>query len=200
MASAPSSAQEPAGAPGAGIGPGRVVLVVGPSGAGKDTLINLARAELAGNPDIVFATRIVTRPSSSSEDNVAVSADAFAAAALRGEFALTWEAHGLSYGIPISIDTDVQAGRTVVLNTSRTLVTAIQNRYMHAAVAYVDAPLHLRAERLAARGRESLTDVQNRLARSAADFDGTHKTHRIQNIGDPAEAARQFVGILTLRS
>jgi ribose 1,5-bisphosphokinase len=49
------------------IWPGRLVLVIGPSGAGKDTLIGLAQAACADGNDVVFPQRVVTREASSLE-------------------------------------------------------------------------------------------------------------------------------------
>jgi ribose 1,5-bisphosphokinase len=89
------------------LAPGRLVLVVGPSGAGKDTVINGARAALASDPRIVFPRRVVTRPSSASEDHDSLSDKAFDCAVSNGAFALHWEAHGHKYGVPRTIDNDI---------------------------------------------------------------------------------------------
>src|SRR5260370_40011782 len=86
------------------VGPGRVVLVVGPSGAGKDTLLGLARAACADDPAIVFPRRVITREASASEDNEAVSANAFEAALARDEYAMHWDAHGHRYALRRTID------------------------------------------------------------------------------------------------
>ena len=81
------------------IGPGRLVLVVGPSGAGKDTVIAGTKAACADDPGIVFSRRVVTRPASETEDHDTLDDAAFDRAAKAGEFAFWWQAHGLKYGI-----------------------------------------------------------------------------------------------------
>jgi ribose 1,5-bisphosphokinase len=78
----------------AAIGPGRLILVVGPSGAGKDTLLGFAKAACADDHDIVFPRRLITRQASASEDNEEIGADAFQRAAAAGDYAMHWEAHG----------------------------------------------------------------------------------------------------------
>lgn len=149
------------------IGPGRLILVVGPSGAGKDTLIDRARLLLCDHPSVIFPARSVTRPAHRAEDNVEVSEAAFAADRDRGAFALHWRAHGLAYGVPATIDEAIRAGSTVVLNVSRTVVAAARARYARTLVVLVDAPPSLRAERLAARGREDAEAIRSRLESEA---------------------------------
>src|SRR6516225_8530755 len=90
------------------IGPGRLVLVVGSSGAGKDTLLRLAQAACADDHDVVFPRRVVTRASSADEDNIAVSADEFARARDHGDFSVHWDAHGHSYALPLEINDDIR--------------------------------------------------------------------------------------------
>src|SRR5262245_48468843 len=116
--------------PGA-IGPGRLVLVVGPSGAGKDPLIGGAREGCGDDPAIVFPRRVVTRPPSSAEDNDAMTPEGFNQAVADGAFALWWEAHGNRYGIPVSIDDAIRNGRTVVCNVSRAIIGAARQGYAH---------------------------------------------------------------------
>jgi ribose 1,5-bisphosphokinase len=153
------------------IGPGRLVLVVGPSGAGKDTLIDLARATLRDDPSVVFPRRVITR-AAAGEPHDTMDPEAFENAARAGAFALTWHAHDLRYGIPASIDAHVHAGRTVVCNVSRTIVAQARERYAEVLVVLVTAPAEVLAARLAGRARGSDGDLARRLARgdALADF------------------------------
>jgi len=180
--------------PAAAIGPGRLILVVGPSGAGKDTLLGLAGATCAGDGNIVFARRVVTREASSFEDNVQLSVDDFCAALARGEFAMHWEAHGHRYGLPRTIDDDIRAGRTVVVNVSRSVIDVMRHAYVNVLVVAITAPSDVLAQRLAMRARTSDGTLQDRLTRKVADEAAADKT--IVNVGSAEFHARQLVQII----
>jgi ribose 1,5-bisphosphokinase len=150
-------------------GPGRLVLVVGPSGAGKDTLIDLARAACSADKDIIFARRVVTREASASEDNEQMSEAAFRQALADGAFAIHWDAHGLRYALRSEIDGDIRAGRAVVANVSRTVIPAMRAAYADVVVVSITAPPEILAARLAARERQSDGDVAVRLQRQVSD-------------------------------
>jgi ribose 1,5-bisphosphokinase len=177
------------------IGPGRLALVVGPSGAGKDTLIGLARAACADDGDIVFPRRVVTREASRFEDNEQVSLEAFRQARSKGEFAVHWEAHGHCYALPGAIDDDIRAGRTVVANVSRTVVDTMRRAYADVVVVSITAPPEVLAERLAARARGSDGQIANRLNR-AVDGVAAAPDATITNIGDVEHHARELVRII----
>jgi ribose 1,5-bisphosphokinase len=146
------------------IGPGHLVLVVGPSGAGKDTLITHARQQC---PDSIgFPRRVVTRPPSAAEDHDSLSKEAFDRALAEGAFALSWQAHGLKYGIPASADADIRAGRTVVCNASRTVIAAAREQYAHVTVVLITAPPEVLATRLAQRSRATDGSPSARLSRN----------------------------------
>jgi ribose 1,5-bisphosphokinase len=179
----------------AAIGPGRLVLVVGPSGAGKDTLLALAQAACAEARGIVFPRRVVTRQASSSEDNAQLSSEDFRQALGRGDFAVHWEAHGHCYALPRAIDDDVQAGRTVVANVSRTVVDAMRRIYADVTVVGVTAPPNILAERLAARARSSDGDLADRLRRAVGNIVAAPDV-TINNIGSAQHHARELVGII----
>ena len=143
-----------------------LVLVVGPSGAGKDTLLNAARAALASSPGFVFPRRVVTRQTVAAlEDHDSVSEAEFAAASAAGAYALSWSAHGLSYGLPARLIDDLKAGRTVVFNSSRAMVAEAQAKFPGTRVVLVEATPEVRARRLGGRGRENEAEIAARLAR-----------------------------------
>lgn len=105
---------------------GHLVLVVGPSGAGKDSVLRGAMSELAGDRHFVFPRRFVTRfADAGAEDHLTLSEDDFCTAQKSGAFALTWQAHGNSYGIGRSIDADLEAGCIVAVNCSRGVLAEI---------------------------------------------------------------------------
>jgi ribose 1,5-bisphosphokinase len=153
------------------IGPGRLVLVVGPSGAGKDSILAGAKARCAEDPAIIFPRRIVTRPATADEDHISVSQSGFDEALRNGAFALWWRAHGLKYGLPISIDTNIGCGRTVVCNASRGIVESSRLRYRLVTSVLVTARADLLAARLESRSRNSDGLLAERIERNARYFD-----------------------------
>lgn len=178
------------------IGPGGVVLVVGPSGAGKDALITGARTKLAHDPTFVFPRRIITRPAHPAEAHISMGQVDFSNAARRGAFALSWLAHGIGYGIPAAINDDVRAGRFVVANVSRTIIADAGRRYMCAPVVLVDCSTEIRAERLAKRGRERPDEILNRLRRTVDGFDRGLANFVIDNGGSPDIGIEHLVAAL----
>ncbi|MGD0634959.1 MAG: phosphonate metabolism protein/1,5-bisphosphokinase (PRPP-forming) PhnN [Beijerinckiaceae bacterium] len=172
------------------IGPGRFILVVGPSGAGKDTLIRLAQAASEGNANIVFPQRIVTRDASLSENNSPMSPGQFFAARARGDFAVQWEAHGLHYGLPRSIIDEIRAGRTVVANVSRTIIESVRHVFANVTVILVTAPPDVLAGRVAVRARASDGPLAARLRR---DIPSAAPDHIINNTGGVEEHASELL-------
>lgn len=169
-----------------------LILVVGPSGAGKDTLLNAAKAALSDDPSIRFVRRVITRPAEAGgEDHEPVNADEFD----HRDHALRWEAHGLHYGIPADIADDIARGVTVVANVSRSVIRQAADRYP-TRVIEITAPPAVLAQRLAARGREDAADIAARLARTVAlpaDID----SETVLNAGTPQEGIDRFLAALT---
>lgn len=178
------------------IGPGWLVLVVGPSGAGKDTLIDIVRVACRDNAGIVFPRRVITRPSSVAEDHDTISDVAFDQAAAGGAFALWWTAHKLKYGIPAAIDDDIRAGRTVVCNVSRAIVGQAREHFAHVTVALVTAPHDILATRLLGRGRGSDGSITDRVQRSVTGESELNPDIVIENIGTVESAAEKLLRVV----
>ena len=148
---------------------GRLYYVVGPSGAGKDTLLRLARESLDGSIDLVFAHRYITRPhQDKNENHVALSEKEFSLRAARGAFAMQWDSHGYRYGVGIEIREWLAKGLCVVVSGSREYLPEALRSYPDMTLIWVSAPAVLLRDRLYRRGREEEDAIQERLARAEA--------------------------------
>lgn len=176
---------------------GTLFLVVGPSGAGKDTLLDRARAVLEPLGTHVFPSREITRPvEAGGEAHLAVTPERFAQRVAAGHYALSWSAHGLDYGIDRAIEADLSAGRHVICNVSRGVIAEARQRFRPLRIIVVTAPDAVLAQRLAARGREAEQDVAARLARAPYATPTGPDVVTIANDGSIGKAAAAVLAAL----
>ncbi|TBX97334.1 phosphonate metabolism protein/1,5-bisphosphokinase (PRPP-forming) PhnN [Rhizobium laguerreae] len=175
---------------------GRLVLIVGPSGVGKDTLIEYARQALAGDANIRFVQRAITRPPSIGEDHTPMDEDRFERAAGQGAFALHWAAHDMRYGLPVIIDQWLAEGNVVIANGSRAMLGEARRRYPAVEIVSITAAPEVLAQRLAGRGRETDEERRDRMARYAAVSTNLGDVTIIDNSGEPEAAAARLIGMI----
>ncbi|MCO8161213.1 phosphonate metabolism protein/1,5-bisphosphokinase (PRPP-forming) PhnN [Pseudomonas sp. LJDD11] len=147
--------------------PGRLIYLIGPSGSGKDSLLDAARDSLAARGCKVVR-RVITRSAEAvGEAAEAVSVEQFQHLKAQGAFALDWQANGLHYGIPIEIDQWLAAGNDVLVNGSRGHLHATRQRYPDLLAILLTVDPDILRQRLLARGREPLAEIEARLQRNA---------------------------------
>jgi ribose 1,5-bisphosphokinase len=180
------------------LGDGWLMPVVGPSGAGKDSLIRAAQLHFKDDSRIVFPRRVVTRQAVvAAEDHDHLGETAFALAVSKGEFALWWGAHGNAYGIPISINDDIVARRTVVFNCSREILADVAQTYRNVRLLDVTAPEDVLVNRIVARGRETREDALKRVSRKPR-YEGLDlEIIQIDNGGHLDDAVANFIDAIT---
>lgn len=176
---------------------GRLVLVVGPSGVGKDSVLRYAMEHFAGDERFVFPRRCVTRAGDvAAEDHDSLDEQTFDELEGQGAFALMWEAHGHKYGVRSDINTALERGRVVAVNVSRTIIAEVAGRYQNAVVVEITADPSVREVRLVARGRETGDDIRQRAQREVVTPAHSLPLHVISNNGNISDAGDEFCGLL----
>lgn len=176
---------------------GCLVLVVGPSGAGKDSILDGAKAKLAGDDRFLFVRREITRPAEAGgEDHLPVTWDHFRARAVDGSYALAWEAHGHGYGVPAADLRGLADGRSAIVNVSRGVLSSARTRFASVRIVHVTVPERVLAQRLSGRGREDANQIAARLERAAAFQLEGDDVLTLVNDGPLAQSVASFVAIL----
>lgn len=173
------------------------MTVVGSSGAGKDSVMTASQQRLVDCADVHFVQRVITRDGSAGfESHTSVSADQFLKQQQAGAFSLTWQAHGLSYGVPVDMTDKIRRGNTVVLNGSRYALQQIRHVYPSMRVVHLVVDPKILADRLASRGRENKDQIEQRLARQLPVDIRENLDVVIHNNGELHEAVDEFVAFV----
>lgn len=173
---------------------GLLILVFGPSGAGKDALIDAAREK---RPDIAVPLRIITRMAEhDTEAHECISDAEFEKAEDNGNFMLSWHAHGLRYGIPTSVTHAIESGKTVLLNVSRNVILRAEALGYPLALLFVTASEETRKCRITARKREDASAVESRMAREVPLPETATRIYTVDNDGTLDEGIANFMSAL----
>ncbi|MBD3665743.1 phosphonate metabolism protein/1,5-bisphosphokinase (PRPP-forming) PhnN [Sulfitobacter aestuariivivens] len=173
---------------------GRLVAVVGPSGVGKDSVMaGLADAL----PRMHLVRRVITRaPGLGGEDYDAATPEQFTTLVAEGAFAVHWQAHGLRYGIPVSVSIHIDKGTDCLVNFSRSALAEAAEIFPRFIVLNVTARPETLALRLAARGRETEEEIGKRLANADKPLPAGLRVLHLSNDGSLAETVARGADLL----
>lgn len=180
---------------------GCLVYLIGPSGSGKDSLLDAAAEPLAAMGARI-ATRLITRPSGSVGEEQAIGLDpqTFQARRARGEFALSWQANQLEYAIPREIDDWLAAGRIVLVNGSRGHLQEARRAYPNLLAVLLQVDEAILRQRLLRRGRENPQQIEARLQRSrqmAGELAGAAGLRILDNSGPLENSVRHLLALIS---
>lgn len=175
---------------------GQLVAIVGPSGVGKDSVMEGVKKAC---PEVELVRRVITRDAGAGGENFdSVSEQAFERLRSQGAFALHWQAHGLRYGIPISINGQIADGKIVMFNGSRAALPIAQELYPDMKIVVITAKPETLAHRLKNRGRESEDDIKRRLARASYQAPEGPNVYQVSNDGELSETIISIKSLLNL--
>ena len=171
---------------------GYLILVIGNSGSGKDSIITEAiRRNQTLN--LYSPKRYITREPSEDENNFFITDKEYHLKSIHNEFALEWEIYNLKYGVPIEIDDWLQKGYHVIVNVSRTVVEEAKQKYEKCKVVFVEVPFHIISKRILERGREDKVGLIERIERAKQNLKYLNADFIIDNSGSLESAVNQFL-------
>ena len=177
--------------------PGLLILVVGNSGSGKDSIMKGIKERYPSDLKMVHLTqRYITRPSSDTEDNISITPEEFREMSTRDKFALEWHIYGLDYGVPIEIDDWLKKGHPVLVNVSRSIVKKAREIYQNIIVVFIEVPFEVTFKRVKERARESGKRLEDRIERAKKNQKFSEADFVVDNSGTLENAINQFLEYL----
>lgn len=182
---------------------GRLVVVSGPSGAGKTSVLN--RVFETCSVPLVRSVSATTRPPRAGETNGVdyhfLSDEEFQALQKRGKFVECFEVFGQGhwYGtLESEVATGLAAGKWVVLEIDVQGALAVMERFPDAITIFLRPSSRQELERrLRGRGTETEEAIQRRLARADREL-ALADRYQYQVINDNMDqAVHELCGILT---
>jgi guanylate kinase len=153
--------------------PGQLIVITGPSGVGKGTLVRLL---LARHPSLYLSVSATTRPPRPGEingrDYYFIDRTAFEDRIEAGQL-LEWAQYaGNYYGTPReAIETQLQAGRTLILEIELQGARQVQQTFPTAIRLFILPPSFAELERrLRGRGKDEEPAIAHRLDRAKEEL------------------------------
>lgn len=176
---------------------GRIVYLAGPSGCGKDSLIQYIRNKCEADPLVQVAHRYITRDAKAGgENHIELSQPEFEAREQAGLFAMAWESHGLHYAIGNEINQWLCKGITVVINGSRSYLPRALVKYPELIPVFIEASPEVLAQRLRNRARESPAEASARLNRNQKSWSRPANAIVIDNNGKLETAGNLLLSVI----
>lgn len=179
---------------------GKLLVVSGPSGVGKTSVVNA----LAAEADFHFSVSMTTRPPRPSEvpgvDYHFVTRQQFEAAIAKGSL-LEWAEYGGNlYGTPRDpVIAHLEAGENVLLDIENDGAGQIKRSYPDAILVFLVPPTLAELEsRLRNRGDTDDTEIRRRLAVATGQIADAEESfdHLVVN-DEVADAVAEVTGILS---
>ena len=145
----------------------RLIYTLGPSGAGKDSLLAWLKDRLPPHAPVHFARRVIDRARHDwGEQHESVSPESFLRLRDEDAFALHWKANGHQYGIRHIEVLAAQSPSWVLLNGSRAHLSLAIEKFPELTVLHITASAEVLRARLISRQRENAVAVEARVQRS----------------------------------
>lgn len=138
----------------------KIILIVGASGVGKDTLIKEAKKDL--KKEFNFVKRYITRKPDKNEKNYFLENCAFELLKDNDFFISSWNAHENFYGI----SKNSIKNKTNIISISRSTIEDFEKCFKNVYVINITLNKKDLKQRLIKRGRETIEEIEKRLDRS----------------------------------